>query len=110
MPASFADPTVISFFQRLAASLKLAGRGGFDLQSRSGERDEPASLNEMQSVFDQAWEMLQTTGAAMPENYTSQREELAGIVIKLMRDGQNESANLAQDAVDVFMSAHRRAN
>lgn len=70
---------------------------------------EPASLNEMQSVFDQAWAMLQTTGAALPDNFTPQREELAGIVMKLMREGRNESPSLAQDAVDEFMMAHRRA-
>ena len=73
-------------------------------------RDEPASLTEMQLVFDQAWEMLQTTGATTPHNFTSQQEELAGIVMKLMQDGQNESATLAQDAVDEFMSVHRRGS
>lgn len=105
----FAVSAVISRLRRLAANLKLIWREEMCMPSDGSQHREPASLNEMQFVFDQAWAMLQTTGAALPDHFTPQREELAGIVIKLMREGRNESPSLAQDAVDEFMMAHRRA-
>lgn len=54
--------------------------------------------------------MLQTTGAVSPDSFTPQRQELWGIVMKLMRDGQSGNSTLAQDAVDEFISAQRRAD
>lgn len=101
---------MISYFRRLAAAFKLVSRQEFSLPNRPPRWNQPASLSEMQSAFDRAWEMLQTTGAVSPDSFTPQRQELWGIVMKLMRDGQSGNSTLAQDAVDEFISAQRRAD
>ena len=59
-------------------------------------------LADMGSIFDAAWRRLRAMGLIVREREDQQRNRLAGIVIRLMHDGQNTGPDIVSDAAEDF--------
>jgi hypothetical protein len=62
----------------------------------------PAELQNMQTTFDAAWAKLGDMRLLDPARERQQRDRLAGIIVRLMQDGQNERPDIPSDAVEEF--------